>query len=290
MALPVFERNQAALEQAQQAERQREQQANGPFILNPRPGRTTFRVMPPWDERGMWYHEIREHNFFAGQTPTPFLCTEPTQGRCPICEYGAALAANGDEEAAKKFKPSTKFFLNVIVFSDSTGKNNIKSGIIVMQVGSTVKKALLDYDLDVNGGYGDITDYSHGFDINMDKVGTGLATKYTVKVNPNRNDVLARLASEGVDPETLSLHALDQIRQELSYEELSEQFQAVMSAPTNQPQAQAVPVATKPTPVKPTQTPAPAAPAPSVKKFTPPAGGPTVAGVKISPPPLPGRK
>ena len=287
MALPVFERNTQALENAQQAERAREQASNGPFILNPRAGRTTFRVMPPWDERGMWYHEVREHNFFTG-APTPFLCIEDSQGRCPICEYGAALAANGDEEAAKKFKPSTKFFLNVLVFSDSTGKNNIKSGIMVMQVGSMVKKALLDYDLDVNGGYGDITDYNHGFDINMDKTGTGLLTKYTVKVNPQRNDVLARLAGEGIDPATLSLHALDQIRTELSYDDLSAQFEAVMSN-TTQPAAQPAPVAVKPSPAKPGQAPAAPAPAPKVASFAPKAG-PTVAGIKISTPPMPGRK
>ena len=284
MALPVFERNTQAIAQAQAEEQARAAaRENGVFILNPKPGKTSFRILPAWDERGMWYHKTMEHNFFTG-APTPFACIEETQGRCPICEYGASLAAQGQEEAAKKFRAKTTYFLNVIVFSDSSGKNTIKNGVMSMQVGVSVMKALWDLDIDVAGGYGDITDYNTGFDINMDKQGSGLQTKYTVKAFPQRTDVIARLQSEGIDPEALSLHALDTLRVELSFEELETAFGEVMNK-TAKPSAQPVPVATK-QPAKPGQTPAPVAAAAPVQKFAT-AGGPTIGGLKIAPPPLP---
>lgn len=287
MALPVFERNTQAIEQAQQEERAKaEARENGVFILNPKPGKTSFRVLPAWDERGVWYHQVKEHNFFTG-APTPFLCIEDTQGRCPICEYGASLAAAGQEEQAKRFRAKTTYFLNTLVFSDSSGKNTIKSGVMAMQVGVTVMKALWDLDIDVSSGYGDITDYNNGFDINMEKSGSGLQTKYTVKAFPQRTDVIARLQQEGIDPEALNLHALDQLREELSYEDLSEKFEAVMNN-TAKPSAQPQPVAKK-QPAKPGQTPAPAATPAPVQKFAP-AGGPTIGGVKIAPPPMPRTK
>lgn len=290
MALPVYERNMDALHQSRQNDINRETQGYGPFILNPKPGRTTFRVMGPWDERGNWYFEFREHSFFTGgKDATPFVCTQESQGRCPICEYGAALDASGDQEAAMKFRPKTQFFLNTLVFSDSSNKNTIKSGVIVMQVGVMVKKALLNLDLDVNGGYGDITNYETGFDINMDKEGSGLKTKYTVNAYPQRNSVLARLAAEGIDPESLELHALDQIRPELAYDDLVSEFETVMQ---NKPQVPATPApvarpAPKPvqTTVAPVKTTSPIGHATFAKPT-----GPTIGGVKIAPPPLPGRK
>lgn len=284
MALPVFERNTQAIEQAQQAEQAKAAaRENGVFILNPKPGKTSFRVLPAWDERGVWYQQVKEHNFFTG-APTPFLCIEESQGRCPICEYGASLAAAGQEEQAKKFRAKTTYFLNTLVFSDSSGKNTVKNGVIPMQVGVMVMKALWDLDIDVSSGYGDITDYNTGFDINMDKTGSGLQTKYTVKAFPQRTDVIARLQSEGIDPEALSLHALDGLRAELSFDDLSAQFNGLMNN-VAQPSAKPQPVASK-QPVRPGQTPAPAAVAAPVQKFATP-GGPQIGGLKIAPPPLP---
>ena len=284
MALPVFERNTQAIEQAQQAERDKAAaRENNVFIINPKPGKTSFRVLPAWNEKGVWYHEAREHNFFTN-APTPFLCIEETQGRCPICEYGASLAAAGQEEQAKRFRAKTTYFLNTLIFSDSTGKNTIKSGVMAMQVGVMVMKALWDLDVDVSSGYGDITNYNTGFDINMDKVGSGLQTKYTVKAFPQRTDVIARLQSEGIDPEALSLHDLETLREELSFDDLAEKFETIMNK-TPQPSAKPQPVATK-QPAKPGVAPAPAAAPAPVQKFAT-SGGPTIGGLKIAPPPMP---
>ena len=285
MALPVFERNTQAIEQAQESERAKAAaRENSVFILNPKPGKTSFRVLPAWDERGVWYHQILEHSFFLPNVPSPFFCIEESQGRCPICEHGASLAAAGQEEQAKRFRAKNAYFLNTIIFSDSTGKNTIKNGVVPMQVGVTVMKALWDLDIDVSSGYGDITNYNTGFDISMEKAGTGLQTKYTVKAFPQRTDVIARLQQEGINPEALSLHALDQLRPELSFDDLSAQFEAVMNN-SAKPSAQPQPVASK-QPAKPGQTPAPAAVAAPVQKFAS-SGGPTIGGVKIAPPPMP---
>lgn len=279
MALPVYERNNATLQQSRQADVNREQ-PRGPFILNPKPGRTSFRVMPAYDEKGTWFHEFREHSFFSGgKAATPFVCIKETQGRCPICEYGQALYAGGREEESSKFRSKLQYFLNTLVFSDSSGKNTIKNGIIAMQVGVTVKSALLHYDFDVQGGYGDITNYETGFDMNMDKEGMALKTKYTVTAYPQRNSVLERLANEGIEADSLNLFALDQLRPELSYDDLVVAFEATLNTPSA-PVAAKAPVAT---PVRP-------AASPTAVGVTAKPIGPTIGGLKIAPPLLPGKK
>lgn len=236
MALVEYQRNDEALNRARQSDRDGE---NRNFALTLKGGRTTIRVMPSYSEKGVWFHEVVEH-FIQGKNRS-FVCSQNSVGRCPICEHGASLAAQGNEEAAKSFKASTRFLINALVLSDPTGKVSIKDGVKVMKIPATVKTALLDLDTDIRGGYGDIINFHTGMNVNVDRAGVGLTTKYTVKVVPQRTSIVDTIQQEGLNLDSFTLHALDQFSPVKSYEDLVAEFGAIISdAPA--PQAQPVPV------------------------------------------------
>lgn len=276
--MQVYQRNEQALTQHQQEDADRQAQANQVFVFNPKAGKTSFRVLPPWDERGLWFHEIREHSFFAPGATKAYACTADSQGSCPVCDYGAALAAQNQEEEAKKFRASTKFLLNTIIFSDPSGKNSVKNGVTVMKVGATVKRQLLSYDLAVSEGYGDITDLQQGFDLTLERTGSKLTTKYDVKPFPQRRDLVARLAEEGIDINSLELVPLDQVVVEMPVADFAVEFENVMSG---RPEETPVPVQATPAPTPVAKTTSPFPPKAPVAT----APKPLVGGLKIAAPP-----
>lgn len=223
MALVQFPRNEDALNKARQNDINGN---NGNFALSIKSGRTTLRVMPSWNERGVWFHEVMEH--FIATKNRSFPCIYKSEGRCPVCEHGASLAAQGQEDLAKEFRVMPKFLANVLVLSEPSGKLSIKDGIKVMKLPITVKKMLLDLDTDISGGYGDITDYYNGFNVNIDRSGQGLGTRYNVKPVPQRVDIIKTIQEEGLNVENFQLIALDSFVPYKSLEELSEEFEAIM--------------------------------------------------------------
>lgn len=266
MALVEYKRNDEALDKARQRDVANEN-GFGQFAITLKSGRTTIRVMPAWSEKGVWLQEITEH-FINGKNRS-FPCVEEREGRCPVCEYGASLAAQGQEEAAKAFKASTKFLVNVLVLNDPNGKFSIKDGVKVMKLPATVKKALLDLDTDKSGGYGDIVSFHHGMNVNIDRSGQGLATKYTAKVVPQRTSIIETIQQEGLNLDSFQLHALDQFVPVKSYDEVASEFQALMSdSPAPQSAPVSAPATIKQAPVGVPVTGVPQAPVPSVTGFT----------------------
>ena len=263
MGLVEYQRNDEALERARAADVAGANQ--GAFALTLKNGRTTLRVMPAWSEKGVWLHEITEH--FSPSKKRSLPCVGETAGRCPICEHGASLAAQGQEEQAKDFKASTRFLINVLVLSEPSGKLSIKDGVKVMKVPTTVKTSLLDLDTDKGGGYGDIVSFHHGMNVNIDRTGTGrLNTRYTIKVVPQRTSIIETIQHEGLDIESFQLHALDAFVPVKSLDEVVAEFSAIMSdAPTQAP----APVA-QPATIKSVGTPVSAtvAAVPTVQGFT----------------------
>lgn len=266
MALVEYKRNDEALDKARQRDVAGEN-GFGQFAITLKSGRTTLRVMPAWSEKGVWLQEITEH-FISGKNRS-FPCVAESEGRCPVCEYGASLSAQNQEEAAKSFKASTRFLINALVLNDPNGKFSIKDGVKVMKIPGTVKKALLDLDTDKSGGYGDIVSFHHGMNVNIDRTGQQLATKYTVKVVPQRTSIIETIQQEGLNLDSFQLHALDQFVPVKSYDEVLSEFQALMSdAPSAQSAPVSAPATIKAAPVGVPVVGSPVATAPSVQGFT----------------------
>lgn len=283
MGLVKYQRNQAALEKKLQEDTESADRGENVFALTFKNGTTAIRIMPPWSEKGEWYQEITEH--FIQSKKRSFTCTAEKFGRCPVCEYGDALSANGQAEAAKGFRPSTKALVNAVILSEPNGKLSIKDGIKVFKLPQTVRTALLKFDMDTDGdGWNDITDYNHGVNFKVERVGQGLQTKYSVMPMAQRTDIVRRFQEEGLDVNNLSLFALDTLFVPATVEEAFEDFNALMSdAPQ---ESQPVVSTPAPAPVVPVAAPV-AAPITNVAGFAPAA--PPKISVTIAPPPLPKR-
>ena len=220
MALPRFKRSDENLNKARSP-------FNGPNIFNFKTGSTQFRIMPAYNEKGVWFHRIREH--FIEAANRGMVCIEPVEGRCPVCEYGASLAASGKEKLAEKYKPSTKYLVNAIILSEPTGKITPREGVKTVRLGSRVFSTLFDYDQDFAGGYGDIVDYEHGFNVKLDKSGEGLNTEYIVKVMPQRVDIIKFLSEQSIDVNSFTLAELDSVVPMPSYEDAANEFVAMQN-------------------------------------------------------------
>ena len=282
MGLVEYKRNDEALDRARQRDVANEN-GFGQFAVTLKSGRTTIRVMPAWSEKGVWLQEITEH-FINGKNRS-FPCVAETEGRCPVCEHGASLAAQGQEEAAKSFKASTKFLINALVLNDPNGKLSIKDGVKVMKIPATVKKALLDLDTDKSGGYGDIVSFHHGMNVNIDRAGQGLTTKYTAKVVPQRTSIIETIQQEGLNLDSFQLHSLDTFVPVKTYDEITSEFSALMS---DAPAPHSTPVQSAPATIKSAPVGVPIATVPSSPSVT----GFTVASapkvnVVLAPPTFP---
>jgi hypothetical protein len=284
MGLVRHETNQKLLE----LEHERDKNGFGQFARNLAPGRTTLRVMPAYSDKGVWFHKVEEHFIQAKQRS--IVCCEDAYGRCPICEKCAELDAAGDEAGAKQYKPTVKFLVNAIILADPTNKVSAKDGVKVVRIGNTIKKELVALDNDRASGYGNIVAYDNGFNLNVDRTGSGLKTEYSVRVIPTRVDIVKQLTEEGIDVTTFQLNNLEAILVPKTYEETKMEFEGMFS---DEPQ-EAVPVATpvpRQAPDAAPTLPAPAAPpVNTMKTFVPPTIGQKVAGVTIPPPPMLGKK
>src|SRR3990167_4153870 len=100
MGLIEYKRNDEALDRARQRDVANEN-GFGQYAQTLKSGITTLRIMPAFNEKGVWLQEITEH-FVSGKNRS-FPCVADSAGRCPICEYGASLAAQGEEDTAKSF-------------------------------------------------------------------------------------------------------------------------------------------------------------------------------------------
>jgi len=285
MGLVNYETNKKALEQEHERDKN-----GGNFARNLAPGRTTMRIMPAYSEKGMWFCKVVEH--FIPSKQRSIVCSEDKYGRCPICEECERLDTAGDEGGAKEFKPNVKFLVNAVILQDPSNKITAKDGVKIIRIGSSVKKTLVDLDLDFASGYGNIVAYDNGFNINIDRSGQGLKTEYKVKVIPTRTDIIKQLTEEGIDVSQFQLNNLDVVLTPKSYEDTQTEFLSLMSDEPQDP-TPVTPQAGTPKmpntdltpPVNQVQVP-PAAPVPTMKTFQPPTLGPKVAGVVIPPPPM----
>ena len=228
MALPRFKRNDDNLNKAGQNK-------GDTYIFNFKNGRTQLRVMPAYDEKGVWFHRVREH--YLAEVQRSMVCTKDAAGRCPVCEFGQSLVDDNQEKRAEGFRARTAFLINAIILSEPLGKISPKNGIRAVRVGAKVHAALFDYDQDKAGGYGDIVDLDNGMNVNIDRAGLGLNTTYTVKVVPQRTDILKSLTEEGFDISQLQYKALDKLLVPKSYDDAVVEFETLMAgAPEEEPQ------------------------------------------------------
>jgi hypothetical protein len=136
--------------------------------------------MPPWNEEGIWYLEIPYH-YNIGEENETLICPKRFKGmRCYICDVVKDLRSKTGEEfkaLADKLRPRNRIFYNIVDLENPT------AGVQVFGSGKGIFEDLIYYDLDDD--WGDITSPTRGYDIVIDRRGTGLQSKY--QVLPKRN-------------------------------------------------------------------------------------------------------
>lgn len=264
MTFRHFPRNQDEIEKGK-TKLENEASANTPYHFL-QPGKTLLRVMPPFSDQGVWFVEFKEHYAkIAGQSHylvDPEFFGEPS----PFSEYGRQIAEEGTEEAiakARPFRSTNKYLLNVIVLSDPKGAS-AKDGVKVLKIGKTIMSQLIDFDTDVDGGWGDITNLEAGRVITIDREGTARDTSYKTKAHPNTSNIVETLNEQGIDINQLNLHNLTELTRPKSREELESLLEALKaeSEPDAATTVDDVVTASTPPIVPPVSTPTPVPMAP----------------------------
>jgi len=147
----------------------------------PKEGKNIVRILPPWNDSGVFHFEYTIHyGFTVGGRKRAFPCltANGTHKRCPVCELIVKLEG-GDEEdrkLANRLGPRTKCYVNIV---------DRKAEVRRVKIWGFSRKQLttiLGYINDPD--WGDVTDPEEGHDIVVVRAGTGLDTKYEIRVKP----------------------------------------------------------------------------------------------------------
>ena len=217
MALKVYDRNEEAILKSGN-----KKDFNNFYYF--RAGKTVMRILGPYSNKGVWFKPFLSYYFQLGDQATTLISPRDSGGVDPIYEHGAKLYKSGDEqlvEQAKQFRPRRRFLVNAVILSDPAGKS-IKDGIQVVELPAKVKEELVNYDTNVDEGYGDITNLHTGRNITIEKTGEKLMTRYSVRPHVQFSDLLELAKENGVDLNSWTLPNLDEEAAPASLEELQE--------------------------------------------------------------------
>lgn len=188
--------------------------------ISPEAGVSRYRILPSWRKNAdgtpaldeQFFHEFGQH-FIKGVGETKpkavYVCLEKTYGRdCPVCQKLAdGIAASFDDDvinALKEAKAAGKVLFNVLL-TESTDPHTPK----ILQVPPTVAAQIFDTIAEWGE---EALSLDAGRDFIIERTGTGLSTKYAVRVAPKTSTVPASVLTK--------LHNLDEwVKQESDEQE-----------------------------------------------------------------------
>lgn len=158
-------------------------------------GKNVIRILPPWKDSGphegvFFFKKTLHYGFQVDGSSRPIPCLGDN---CPICNYVKNL---NNIELARKIRPVTKFYVNVIDRKDPS------KGVKIWSLTQKTMKALREYLEDPD--YGDFTDEDEGRDVIVQKDSSGRMINYEVRIKPKTSPI----DYEGWEEE---LHMLDEV-------------------------------------------------------------------------------
>jgi len=195
------------LKAARQRYEELKKMGQGGNFWKPQEGENIVRFLPAYKEGAPFYLETMLHFGLGSDNSQTVTCNQFYGQPCYICEVVAKLRESEDPEDLKRARdmaPRRRIFYNIIDLK------NPQDGVKVFVSGITIFKQLLSYIYDSD--WGDITDPQHGYDIVIERTGTGLDTDYNVKARRSPSPIENE---EWLD----QLVNLDQFVNQLSYEE-----------------------------------------------------------------------
>lgn len=178
-----------------------------------REGKNIIRILPPWNEEGVFFFKGILHYGVRGESSAPVPCRESIERDCPICK---ALERVEDKEIRRRLSKRTRFYMNII--------DRGNPGVGVKIFGCSMKQMRQLRSQMEDPDFGDITDPEEGHDIIVEK------DSQTNPAMPNY-DIRVRPKATPLDYDTWEeeLYPLDQvvvpeIPTEEEYEEIAQQL------------------------------------------------------------------
>jgi len=135
-------------------------------------GNNVVRILPGKDEETQFYAETKIHRIQGEDGKFRNVHCRKIHGeQCPLCNLYYSLWKTGvkeDEDLARKIKPRSRYYMNVI--------DRETSKVKILSIGIMIFQKLLNTILDED--YGDITDLKTGHDFKIIKVMEGQFPKY----------------------------------------------------------------------------------------------------------------
>jgi gp32-like DNA binding protein len=147
-----------------------------------KPGRTTFRLLPPYKEGGGFYEWYYWH-WNVGPERKGMMCRFAFGEPCYLCEQWEELMASDDprdQEEVERLRVTTRYFGNVIVIGEED------EGVQVVEFKERQARVLIELALDPE--IGNFTDSKTGRNLTIEKTGSGLQTRYSdprIAANPS---------------------------------------------------------------------------------------------------------
>lgn len=169
-------------------------------------GKNRIRILPSWTSKGphagrFFFKGILHYGFKVEGRGRAFPCLImfDEHAACPSCAFAEALKDNGSEELdkiAQRVRSKSKYYVNVL------DRKNPANKIQIYGMTRTMMRTLRGYLQDPD--YGDITDPEEGRDLTIEKTGSGLATKYEIRISPKTSPI-------GIEDWKTQLHKLSKV-------------------------------------------------------------------------------
>lgn len=151
-------------------------------FFTPKEGLNTIRIMPAVGSMDAFFVQVGVHVLTEDGKKREYCPAEITDGQepCPICEAVNTLYKAGDAASkamAKQLRKQRTFWMNII------DRGNESAGPLIFTPGVKIFGQLANLVNDPD--YGDVVDPDNGFDLVIDRKGTGMDTEYDVRARRN---------------------------------------------------------------------------------------------------------
>jgi hypothetical protein len=178
-----------SIEDAEEAEEELAKLGSADFF-KPASGKNVVRFLPAKAGQKTFVTVQQHFVDMPGGKAVSFVCPRIHAKRpCPACTKADKLRATGnpnDEQAARKLMPNLRVYAGIV------DRKNPEAGVRVFPFGKQVYEQLLAIRKNEEGGGNFVDPGPQGFDIVIEKSGTGLNTEYKVlparKESPLGND------------------------------------------------------------------------------------------------------
>lgn len=147
----------------------------GADFWSPPEGESRIRVMPPWDADAEAFWFATGTHFNVGPDERAVACPDMSgvSDSCYICRLVKRLSRGDEDERAESdaMNARPRYLLSIVDLGSP------QNGVQVWPAPKTIFRQLKKFWLNEED-YGDFTSFKDGFDILVEKTGTGLNTRY----------------------------------------------------------------------------------------------------------------